>query len=404
MMRKKHLLKSMCTLVAMLLLSTRIFAQLTAAEEKAVNKSIELYKAGSYDKAIDKLQPVQGEHPLSEQLWQYRIAYESARYTDYLNTVIQKAIKKAEKSGNEPHIDDPKLNEYYSSLIVACYQATMFADHQDDASSILRRYLVDPKVDTAISEKAQELYNKGDEEYSQEHWNASIKKYKEALEVDSNYYMAAFSIGLAYRKNEDYTNAVPYFQKAARIAPGRALPFQFIADCYMELKQWDNAKNACIDGILVYPDVAFFTQLSKITEKLGKTFDRHWGIRVTFPNDVTLTQTPAKTEPWSNYSEAKDRVADYCNDHGVITKKNSVTEHKYLEAFSWEQMLKKSSAEDEKTFENFTFAKEMMKAGFLDCYVFISMYHYKTHEQYQDFSKKNADRIREYVNTYLMKE
>lgn len=402
-MIKNALLKGAIATVIAFVLSVPAFAQLTASEEKAANKSIELYKAGKYDKAISTLSKVQDAHFFREDLWKLRVTYENERYNTYRSQVIQKALAKAQKSGGDVTINDPKLNEYHVSLLVVCLQATNYADNQSDASSILRRKMVDPEVDTAIGEKAKEHYDKGDEEYNAEHWNAAIKEYKKAIEIDSNYYNATFSIGLAYRKNEEYANAIPYFRKASAISPGRALPYQFIADCYMELKEWENAKNAAIDGILIYPEVAFFDQLSKISEKLGKTFNRHWGIRLVFANDVTKTQAAVESSPWSYYRAAKDRVSDYCNDAGVITKKNNVTEHKYLEAYSWEQMLKKANADDEKNYENFEFAKEVMKDGYVDCYAFISEYHVNIHDQYTDFAKNNRDRVRTYISTYLMK-
>lgn len=402
-MIKNALLKGVIATVVAFVLSVPAFAQLTASEEKAANKSIELYKAGKYDKAISTLSKVQDKHFFREDLWKLRVTYENDRYTTYRSAVIAKAYAKAQKSGGDVTINDPKLVEYRVSMLVACLQATNYADNQTDASAILRRNYVDPSVDTAIGDKAKEHYDKGDEEYNAEHWNAAIKEYKKAIEIDSNYYNATFSIGLAYRKNEDYTSAIPYFKKAAALAPGRALPYQFIADCYMELKEWENAKNAVIDGILIYPEVAFFDQLSKISEKLGKTFNRHWGVRLVFANDVTKTQSAVESSPWSNYRAAKDRISDYCNDAGVITKKNNVTEHKYLEAYSWEQMIKKANAEDEKNYENFEFAKEVMKDGYIDCYAFISEYHVNIHDQYKDFAKNNAERVRTYISTYLMK-
>jgi hypothetical protein len=71
--------------------------------------------------------------------------------------------------------------------------------------------------------------------------------------------------------------------------------------------------------------------------------------------------------------------------------------------YSWEQMLKRADSDAEENYKNFGFAKEMQKAGWLDCYCFISVYHYAFHKQYEDFASKNAERIREYISTQLMK-
>lgn len=402
-MTKNAFIRGMLAVAAALILSVPAFAQLSASEEKAANKSIEYYKAGKYDKAISTISKVQDKHPFREDLWKLRVVYENERYTSYRSEVIKKAQAKAQKSGGDVTINDPKITTYYISMLVSCSSALMYADNQMEASRLIRVHLIDPKVDTNVNEKAKEHYDNGDEEYSAEHWNAAIKEYKKALEIDSNYYNAAFSIGIAYYKNEDYNNAIPYLRQAARIAPGRSYPFKAIADCYIELKDWENAKNAAIDGLLVYPDLAFFDQLSKISEKLGKTFNRHFGIRLVTVNDVTQQQSAVTTGPWSNYREAKDRISDYCNDDGIVTKKNSITDHKYLEIYSFDQMLKKANAEDEKNYENFEFAKEMQKAGYLDCYVFVCMYHFSFDKQYKDFSKNNAERVRKFINEHLMK-
>ena len=43
----------------------------------------------------------------------------------------------------------------------------------------------------------------------------------------------------------------------------------------------------------------------------------------------------------------------------------------------------------------------MKEAGYLDCYVFISAFHYDHFEQYKDFSENNEDRIKTYIEDYL---
>jgi tetratricopeptide (TPR) repeat protein len=395
---KNAILKSVITVIIGLILWAPASAQLTSKELKMFNKSIKQHDAGKYDKAISTIGKIQAEHPFNEVLWKYRIIYEQDRYTSYRRAAVQKAVAKGQST-----LNDPKVTSNLISMLYQCQLATRWADHQVKASGILRQYLVDEDVDKDIPEKAEKLYDEGDEYFNEQKWNSSISKYKEALEIEPKYYMAAFSIGAAYLQNEDYTNAIVYFKKAGEIAPGRAYPIQCIADCYIKLKDYEKAKEACIDGILRYPDVAFFEQLTEISEKLGKTFDRHWGMRLVSGNSIGTSQDPVTNEVWAAYRSAKDRVSDYCNDDGVITKKNSVTEEKYLEVYSWQQMLKKSDDETDKIWDNFPYAKQMQEKGFLDCYAFISCYHSDLQDQYKDFSKNNAERIRTYINTYLLK-
>jgi len=399
---KNAMTKTVLTVLVGLLISISSFGQWTAAEQKAVTKSVDLYKKGKYDKAISTISKVQNAHPLDGTLWTDRVIYEHDRYNAEYNKIIM-TLSKQISAGKSVKINTDKLTSYKVSMLVACMQATMYAKKQELASSILRNYLVDPAVDTAVNDDAKDHYNDGDKEYGNENWNGAIKEYKKALAKDSNYYNATYSIGMAYYKNSDYEQAIPWFKKAIRIEPRMASSYITCADCFIELKQWENAKNMCIDGIIIYPEVTFFEKLEQCADKMDKTFDSHWQERVTFPNNITLTQSTVDFGPFQYYRAAKDKIADNCNDDGIVTKTASFTEQKYLESYSWEYMLKKSTSDDEKDYPEMEFARKMQTAGYLDCYCFVSCYHVNFNTQYQDFSKKNADRIRTYINTYLFK-
>lgn len=176
-------------------------------------------------------------------------------------------------------------------------------------------------------------------------------------------------------------------------------PHKRLTECYMNNRQWNDAYNACVNGIISYPDVEHFENLEKICEKQGKTFNRHWMARVYIPNVMNTQLGAIEKEPWSYYRQAYDKIASYCNDNGVIKRSQSMTEQRYLEAYSWEYMLKKSSTDD----GEFKFARRVMDDGFVDCYAFISMYHILFRNQYEDFASKNESRIRRYIDEYLVK-
>jgi tetratricopeptide (TPR) repeat protein len=399
---KNAMMKTVLSVLVGLFLSVSAFAQWTAAETKAVDKSIKLYNAAKYDKAISTINKVQNAHPFDEKLWSYRIVYEHDRYNAEYTKVITALVKQI-SAGKKIKINSDKLDSYKLSMLVNCLQATMYAEKEELASSILRNYLVDPEIDTAIGDDAKDHYDAGDKEYSNENWSGAIKEYKKAVAQDSNYISATYSIGMAYYKNSDYEQAIPWFKKTIRIEPRMMNAYISCVDAMMELKQWENAKNMCIDGILIYPEVVLFEDIEKCADKMDKTFFRHWQERISTPNDISATQTPPNSGPFVFYNAAKEKISDYCNDDGIIKKSQSVTEQKYLESYSWEYMLKKSSPDDEKDYPEMEFARKMQTAGYLDCYCFVSCYHVNFHKQYEDFSKKNADRIRTYINTYLIK-
>ncbi|HTL80311.1 MAG TPA: tetratricopeptide repeat protein [Bacteroidia bacterium] len=398
---KNSSLRSVIIFLITLFISGNSFAQLSTADAKAVEKSKGLYAKGKYDKAISTLVAVQSKNVFNSDLWNFRIIYESDRYDAEYTRLYNDIVKQYKAGKTDIKVDDSKLNSYKVEMLFACVQATMYAEDQELASNLLDRYLVTPSVDTAVDDKAKESYDAGDEQYNTQNWNAAIREYKKALEVDSNYFSAAYSIALAYYKNEEYDKAVPWFQRCIRIEPKKSITYRSLADTYMQLKQYDDAKNTCIDGILIYPDVNFFNTLQKIADKLDKKFDRHWQERWTYPNAMNMVQDPMTATPWQYYREAKDRVIDYCDDNGILKKAADGSDQKYMETFSWEFMLKKSQESDETDFPQMAFARKMKDAGYLDCYVFVSMYHYYIHEQYKDFAKNNAQRIRDYINNYL---
>src|ERR1700751_4239023 len=142
---KNAMIKTVLTVLVGLLLSVSSYAQWTAAEQKAVTKSVELYKKGKYDKAITTIEKVQNAHLFDATLWSNRVIYEHDRYSTEYNRLVAVAQKQY-SAGKTIKINGDKLNGYRLSMIIACMEATMYSEKQELASNILRSYLVDPKV------------------------------------------------------------------------------------------------------------------------------------------------------------------------------------------------------------------------------------------------------------------
>lgn len=401
-MMKKAALRGVFATLLLLVFSIPAFSQFTAKEQKSIDKSKELYKAGKYDKAVTTIKKVQmANHYLSDDLWSLRCIYEYYRYNDQWAKDWAPIYAKASKSGSVTvNTDKLKSTQYYSDLIGSCYLATLLCGKQEFASYVLHEQLIKPSVDTTVSDDAKELYNKGNEEYNNENYTSAIRQYEKAVRMDSTYYKATYKIARCYFKDEKYEKAIPYYQKSIQLQPEMLDPRQDLVTCFMKQKMWQEAYNECIEGIIHYPDISYFNNLDEICDKLGKTFTRHWMTRTSYPNMMTATaQAPITEEPWSYYRDAKDKIADYCDDDGIVTKSTSLTESKYLEVYSWEYMLKKSDTED----KEFAFARKMQTEGYLDCFSMVSMFHISFRKQYADFAKNNSERIRKYIETYLVK-
>ena len=384
------------------LITAPVFAQnYTAAETKSVEKSKALYNKGKYDKAITTINKVLMAHIHDVELWNLRVVYENTRYNEQYNKDISAIIKKMNSKGTVM-VDFGKLKstEYKSELIVACYMATLYAEKQVLASALLHDMVIEPSVDTSIGDEARDYRIKGDEEYNLENYSAAIRQYEKALGEDSSYYKATYSMAFAYYKQDKYEQAAKWFQKSINLQPEMLNPRYFLVETYIKNKEWQAAYDACVNGLIQYPYLGYLDQMEKICDKLDKTFKLHWMERDQMPSMITISNQSGSTEePWSFYTSAKEKIADYCNDEGIIKKSQSLTEQKYLETYSWEYMLKKSETDE----KEFGFARKMQEQGYLDCFTLFSMFHISVWDQYQHLRDNNRAHLKSYIETQLVK-
>lgn len=390
------MLRKSFSLLFGLLLVVGLSAQYSASDSKAIEKSKALFKKAKYDKAITTLAKVQPNYVFDNELWELRVIYEYIRYKTQFQKDINTLVKKA-GSGKTISVKFKSM-EYRSQMLNQCKLATMLCERQGTAHGILFDEMVAESVDTTVSDEAKEAHGAGDNEYNQENWSAAIKQYQKSLREDSTYYDATLSIGMCYGKQEEWEKAIPWYKKAIRLRPDRLKAHINLVECYTKLKRWDEAYAACVEGIICYPSDELFGSLSEVCEKKGKSFNRHWMFRLNLPNRMNTDQDAATKDPWSFYRSAKGKIEDNCDDKGII-KSSELTSQKYMETYSWEYMLKKDDTDE----KEFGFARRMQTEGYLDCYVFVSMYHVNFREQYIDFSKNNAERIRTYIDTQLVK-
>lgn len=388
-------------LVVFLIVSPAYAQSYTAAETKLIEKSKTLYNKEKYDKAIATLNKVLFAHIHDEDLWGLRVIYENTRYKTQYSKDLTAIFKKIGKGGTVTiDMDKLKSTEYRSELLISCYMATLYADHQNLASSVLHDLIIAPSVDTNINEEARDLRYQGDEEFGLQNYSAAIRKYEKAIDEDSNYYVATFNLAYSYYKDEKYEKAAKWFRKASDLQPEMLDPRFYLVEAYIADKQWGPAYDACLAAMIQYPFVGYFEQMEKICDKQDKTFKRHWMERDYMPNMISIAnQSMAGEEPWSFYSTAKDKIMDYCDEDGIIKKSQTVTEQKYLESYSWEYMLKKSDTDE----KEFGFARKMQEQGYLDCYTLFSMFHISFWDQYVHFRDANRERIKTYIETQLVK-
>ncbi|MBK7128670.1 MAG: tetratricopeptide repeat protein [Crocinitomicaceae bacterium] len=264
----------------------------------------------------------------------------------------------------------------------------------------LRKFLVDYDPDTAVSEKAKEYFKEGEEFFSKEDYELAELNYRKAWAEDSTYYAALLYLGDTFWAREDYDSAIVYFTLAKNMHPLLLEPRKYIVDALIELELFYRAKKECLEAFTVYPGYDMKFKLQRILSNENKWLNEHRFLRYFYPNNIKEDDQRELSGIFATYREAKSEIKKYCNDDGII-EPNGVTDDKYLEVYSYRKLLEKHQRELP---EYMDFAYKMMEDGYLDCFVFISLFHVDIYPQFKDFMSYEENRTRslEFIEKYLI--
>lgn len=297
----------------------------------------------------------------------------------------------------------------YNKYLYTMRLGTLMAQDANECSLLLRINLIDPRVDTAVSKKALNYFNDAEDEFGKKNYEQAAKLYKRAIDNQPDFYKASLYLGDCYYSIGNYADAITSFKTAVSTFPNLIEPRKYLVDAYLKEKLYSNALDESIRSMQVYPELDMAVRLDDAAYMMDKKVDIKWTPRPVFPNKMPgdtskqelNTYHPDKelavsSGPWTFYTAAFAKIKDNCNEKGIIVKPTALTQSRYMEVYSWEEMLKNSNdpALDE--------ARRMQKDSYLDCYVLVSCFHYDFYDQYLDFAAKNPDRIAEYYKKYIV--
>lgn len=406
----------------LVIFSLSLFAQSNPAEKK-LDKIKELFDKNKVDKGEKQLISLLKEHADFGEGWDLLSIlrqYEHIQQQQMPNLFNQLEITTTDEDGNEIK-DDSLANSLmdmlsqvnsssaYEKYVNTLRTATLLSNNAVKSSFMLRNALRDKEVDTNINAKALKLYRKAEAEFSIGNYSKAAKFYNRALKKQNNFYKAQLYLGDAYYFMGYYTDAIEIFKTCIQLYPDFVEPKKFLADAYMKEGLYDKAIAGIIEAILTYPDHDMINKLEFYLYDSERTIDVNWSQRLVFPNMITTSEIndtevldelnlTANKEHWKYYNDALDKIKDFCNEDGIITKPNELTSSKYLEVYSWEEMLKNS---DDKALEE---ARRIQAAGYLDCYVLITCFHDDLFEQYEHFVKNNKAKVIDYYNNIVIVE
>ncbi|MFD1551841.1 hypothetical protein DNU06_01915 [Putridiphycobacter roseus] len=376
-----------------------------AQSEKQLNKAISTYEK-NMSKGIEKLEKYieKSAHYGNDDGWNTLINMKYYQYTqlnelysaikidvegenDSLNKITAKEIK----SGMTSAIDQ--------SFINACREATIKST-SNKADFHLRKMLIDIDPDTLVSEKALAYFNEAENSFMKRDNELAILNYRKAVETAPAYYKANLYLGDALWLEENYDSAIYYLSIAKELQPNLMEPRKFLIDALADKELWYRAKQECISALCIYPSNDIKYKLQAILRQENKWLNEHKIKKDFYANNMLKETQPVLIPPYQSYRSAKNLVAAYTNDTGLI-EQNDLTNETYLEVYSWKQFLKEN---EDNLPVLFRFAKKMEKEDYLDCYVFFSFFHVDIYPQFQDFITKegNKEKMERFINEFLI--
>jgi tetratricopeptide (TPR) repeat protein len=391
--------------------------------DKKLEKAKDLVSKGKIEKADEFLVDLLKEHPDYGDGWDYLVKlrykeFEDSKKSD--NLFANLTVTTKDKQGNLVNNDSltNSLSEIlsnvkpskvaFSKFLYTARLATASSIDADASSYYLRAYFVDKEVDTAVSKKALKFFNEAEEEFSKKNYSTAAKLYQRAVEQQPGFYKASLYLGDCFYFLEDYVNAIQYFKNASQKFPTFLEPRKYLIDAYYKQGLLQEAIDESVNSFKVYPDFSIYSKLENAAYHHNKKVDIKWTPRACLPNKVPSDLSVEKYNEykpneeavkgiWSAYRNAGQSIKSYCDPKGKIVKPNNLTTSKYLEIYSWEEMLK--AHPNDPSLEE---ARRFQKDGYLDCYVMIYCFHHDFYDQYLDYVKNNERRIQEYFKKYIV--
>ncbi len=372
---------------------------------KQYDKAVDYFNDRKYTEADKLLLKLTDKYPWQSEIWELRAKnsyYEYLTLKDYnpLKGQFSVTVKgDGETSDSLTQALTNMLNNLdYGAIrkegvVNICREATLKAADVIYACILLRSLTIDEPRDTAVGAEAKEQFDSAEEEFRRDNFKGAIKYYTKAIELEPTFYSAHLYLGDAYYNLKDYANAVKYFRKAIKLLPSGLEARKYIVDALYYMGSYDEGYAECKEAILVYPDISMFNKLNAFAEKKAKKFDKKWIPRGAFPNVMGKVRArPVFDKNWNAYADAQLKIEPFCDTTGVIVKSTSLTSSRYAEVYAWEELLKSTPS------TMFTEARAMQAAGYLDCYVFLSLFHNDLYAQYKDFAFNNHDRMMAYLD------
>jgi tetratricopeptide (TPR) repeat protein len=397
------LFKTLTIIFALLVLSPS-----QAQSVKQINKAIKVFEK-DYKKGIAKLRKymAKSEGPTLtafETLVQMEfLDYQKSDklWEDLSISVSEEGEESESDSTAQKLIDD--LKHYSLNYFLNVCRRSTIESRSYTADIYLRIFLVDEEPDTAISDEGWDYFKKGEKYFRDKEYESAEKEYRKALESDTEFYKANLYIGDSFWARKHPDSAMYYYEIAKNQHPSLLEPRKYIIDALIDQGLYYRAKKECMEAMCVYPGFDLKMKMQQILEIENKWMNDNRFIRFFYPNDMRTKDQRDLNGIWNDYRNAKYDISKYCNEDGII-EENGKTDDKYLEVYSMRKMINKHK--DSELPDYLQFALKMEEEGYLEPYVFVSLFHVDIYSQFRHYmsSENNRDKTIDFIQKYLIEK
>lgn len=389
-------------LVVILLLHFNTFPQ----SNKQIEKALKIYKKNGR-KGKDKLRQYIHKSPDfgNNNGWEALIKIEYGQYFQlkemFEEMIVEVENDEADDSTNIATAVNMKSNfltKNETRFINACREAAI-KSNSPLPDYHLRKLLVDFNPDSLVSDTIDTYFKKANSFLLKKDYELARLNYLKVISKNGQHYQSAVYIGNTYWKEKNIDSAIYYFNLAKKFEPALLEPRKYLIDAFTKKGLFFRAKQECIEAFCIYPSNGIKMRYQGLLKQENKWLYTQGIKRDFYANNINDSSQTLLSSPYNTYRNGKIKAEKYTGKDGIIMGNYEISD-RYLEVYSWREFLTQKKNPIPKQYR---FAQKMEKIGYLDCFVFFSLFHVDIYPQFKSFisSHDNKQRMVYFIEHYL---
>lgn len=398
--RSRHRTAFVLALVSVLLFSSITAIATNQNEDIDRTKAFALFEEGKLAEALPLFEKLEKKYP-NDSVILVRYGWMLIMQTDSLKD--PQARKAQRKRGRDLLVRAKGAGS--DNPIVASMIETIPEDGGDDASfSFSKQKEVDDAMRT------------GEAAFVQKDFAKAIEYYQQALMLDPKMYEAALFIGDAYFNIGNQTKAADWFAKAVTIDPDRETAYRYWGDSLMQQARVTEAGDKFVEAYIAEPYNRMANSgLVGWADKVGVELAHP---KIEFPANVSAQPNGNSTLSLDPAALKKDEKSSSAWMVYGFTRTSWVQgefKKQYPKEMQYRHSLKEELASIRaalKGIDTVTMASsidpslvtlaKLDKEGLLEAYILLAKVDEGIAKDFAPYRKEHADKLREYVNKYVL--